>query len=76
MGKGGPARGGKGHITGPCLDTNVSSMTTCTWTPNGESAQENQEEMDKGERNGHNWRTQRNSERRSVELNILFRDEV
>ncbi len=40
MGKGDPARGGKGHVTGPCLDTNVSSMTTCTWRPSGERAQE------------------------------------
>lgn len=40
MAKGGPARGGKGHITGPCLDTNVSSMSTCTWRPSGERARE------------------------------------
>lgn len=40
MAKGGPARGGKGHITGSCLDTNVSSMTTCTWKPSSERAQE------------------------------------
>ncbi|CAG07903.1 unnamed protein product [Tetraodon nigroviridis] len=25
---GDPARGGKGHVTGPSLDTNVNSMTT------------------------------------------------
>lgn len=40
MAKGDPARGGKGHVNGPCLDTNVSSMTTCTWRPSGEGAQE------------------------------------
>lgn len=40
MVKGDPARGGKGHVTRPCLDTNVSSMTTCTWRPSGERAQE------------------------------------
>lgn len=53
MAKGGPARGGKGHITGPCLDTNVSSMTTCTWKPSSESSGANQEEMDKEERDRH-----------------------
>lgn len=30
MAEGGPAWGVKGHITGSCLDTNVSSMNTRT----------------------------------------------
>lgn len=33
MVKGDPARGGKGHTTRLCLDTNVSSMMTCTQEP-------------------------------------------
>lgn len=40
MAKGHPARGGKGHVTGPSLDTNVSSMTTCTCGSSGERAEE------------------------------------
>ena len=40
MAKGDPARGGKGHVTGPCLDTNVSSMTACTWRPSSARVQE------------------------------------
>lgn len=39
MAKGDPARGGKGHVTGPCLDTNVSSMNAYTWRPNSVRAQ-------------------------------------
>lgn len=52
MAEGDPARGGKGHVTGPCLDTNVSSMTACTWRSSSvESTVDDQEETDKEERN-------------------------
>lgn len=35
-----PVRGGKVHITGSCLDTNVSGMTTCTWRSSSAGVQE------------------------------------
>lgn len=53
MVKGDPARGGKGHVTGPCLDTNVSSMTTCTWKPSSVRAQEIIKKKQEEDKNRH-----------------------
>lgn len=53
MVKGDPARGGKGHVNGPCLDTNVSSMTTCTWRPSSVRAQEMIKKKQEEDRNRH-----------------------
>lgn len=47
MVKGDPARGGKGHVIGPCLDTNVISMTACTCeTQRCEGTEDDQEETE------------------------------
>lgn len=44
MAKGDLARGGKGHATRACLDTNGSSFTTCTcmqwWKSKGDETEE------------------------------------
>lgn len=51
MVKGDPARGGKGHVNGLCLDTNVSSMTTCTWRPSSVRVQEMIKEKQEKDKN-------------------------